>query len=231
MIPVGDVVRVTDAIGHRQFARRSWFFLQLQSHLFRQAIPFQTIDPLVGKHTIFPARLASSRPWDNMIDVSLVRGQLLPGVLALSSVPLPDPFGRKLRPPFWHLVVPGKNQYRRYADQSPNRSHGVVFRPNIQFEPFHPTHWAHISRRDYVQSGCITVCHHTESLRRRFHVDRLPASVQNQNRRFMQDVVHDIRVKRRATSRMLCQARRLDAVKSNALKVSTCLARHFLPSK
>jgi hypothetical protein len=47
----------------------------------------------------------------------------------------------------------------------------------------------------------------------------------------VQNVVHDISVKRRATSRMLCRTRRLDAVKSNALKVSTCLARHFLRSK
>src|SRR5262249_43181767 len=41
MLPIRDVMSVADKKGHWQLSRRLWSFFELQSNLFRQAIPFQ----------------------------------------------------------------------------------------------------------------------------------------------------------------------------------------------
>ncbi len=125
-----------------------------------------------------------------MINVAFVRGQFPSSILAFPAIPLPNAFGRKLRAAPRHLIVPGKYKYGRNPDSTADGSHRVIFFADRQSEPFHPTDWTHIASVLNIESRGVAICHHAKGLCRRFHIDRLPISVQNENRRFVQNVIH-----------------------------------------
>src|SRR5215469_7268544 len=96
-------------------------------------VPFQAVNLLIRENAILPRRRSTSRPWYNVIDITLVRSKLFAGVLALSPVSFPNPSGRKLWPAFRHFVVTSQDENCRHPNQAAYRTDGVVLFPGLQF--------------------------------------------------------------------------------------------------
>ena len=127
-----------------------------------------------------------------MIDIALMRSELLACVLAVATVPLPNSLGRELGPALRHLVVTGQNQNSRDPNQAADCSDCVIFFPNRKTDPILPSNRAHVAGAKHVEGSRVAVCHHAKGLRRRLHIDRLPISIQYENRCFVQDVIHTV---------------------------------------
>src|ERR1700722_8870858 len=127
-----------------------------------------------------------------MIDIALMGSEFLARVLAMAAVPLPNSLGRELRPALRYLVITGQNQNSRDPNQAADRLNCVIFFPNWKTEPILPPNRAHIASAKHVEGSRVAVCHHAKGLCRRLHVDRLPISVQYENRCFVQDVIHTV---------------------------------------
>jgi hypothetical protein len=192
MFPIRYIMSVPNEIGHRQFAGYLRFFLQLQPQLFGQPVAFKAVDPLIRQHAILPSCLPPSRTRKHMIDITFMRGEFSTGVLAFTTIPLPDSFGGKFWAAFRNLIVACQDKNSRYPDQAPHRPDRVILFPNRQIKPFMPANRTHFSSADDIKRCRVTVRHHAKGVGWRLHINRLPIPVQDENRRFIQDVVHSL---------------------------------------
>ena len=192
MLPVIDIVSVPDKGTDGQLSRCPRFLFQLETHFLRQTIPFQAIDPLVRQDAVLPGSQPTTRSRYDMINIAFVRSKFLAGVLAVSTVPFPDSLSRELGSALRHLVVTGQNQDCRDPNQAADRSDREIFFPNRKADPILPSDRAHIAGAKHIEGSRVAVCHHAKGLGRRLHIDRLPISIQNKNRCFIQDVIHTV---------------------------------------
>ncbi len=99
MLPILDIVRVPDKGTDWQLSGCLWFLFQLETHLFRQTIPFQAIDPLVRQDAVLPRSYTPARSWDDMIDVAFLGASFLPVYWqwppSRSQIPLAESLGRR----------------------------------------------------------------------------------------------------------------------------------------
>ncbi len=120
-----------------------------------------------------------------MVDVAFVRREFATGVLADTTITIPDAARAEARTAERDFGVFHRDDHGRHTHRAARSVDGIVLFTNRKFQPVLPTHGHDAVIALDVESGRGSAGHHAEGLGGCLGVDCLPVAVEHQHGGFV----------------------------------------------